>query len=140
VNQRIFRSVSKAGGISPRLIATSCFVSSALISCKSPTQGKESYLLAYDKLDSQRGPNAEYGQEEYKKAGAENQPFHDDGIEEYGTTRASDHTISPEDFPWRSIRVQDGQHRYLTGGPFEQQKGKLATAFAREGAISADTI
>ncbi|KAJ4357417.1 uncharacterized protein N0V89_001992 [Didymosphaeria variabile] len=70
----------------------------------------------------QRGPDdRSFPSSQTTEGGAGNEPFHDDKLNQYGTTRASDSNISPEDFPWRSVRLQPGEHRYLTGGPQDQQ-------------------
>ncbi|KAF1958480.1 hypothetical protein CC80DRAFT_592168 [Byssothecium circinans] len=70
----------------------------------------------------QRGPlDDNWGNNQFKEWGGKNEPFHDDNLRRYGTSRASDSNVSPEDFPWRSIRLGDNQKRYLTGGPHAEQ-------------------
>ncbi|KAF2676374.1 hypothetical protein K458DRAFT_437278 [Lentithecium fluviatile CBS 122367] len=75
----------------------------------------------------QRGPDSNsFPSSQTTEGGAGNEPFHDDKLDQYGTTRASDSNISPEDFPWRSVQLQPDEHRYLTGGPRAQQDSQGA--------------
>jgi hypothetical protein len=74
---------------------------------------------------SQRQPNSQAGDQAYQDSGAALQPFHDDQLQQRQTSQINHNTQSPEDFPWRSIQLGQGERRYLMPGAYNAQPRTL---------------
>lgn len=84
-------------------------------------------MLTLHSHDSQRQLTAAAGEQSYRASGARLNPFFAEELDRRGTSQINSETTSAEEFPWRSIIVQEGSVRYLGPATIDQQNSMSAT-------------
>ena len=91
------------------------------------TSHEEKFMLTLHSHYSQKQFTIAAGDQAYTDSGAELQPFIADQLRQRGTSQISSRTTSAEEFPWRTILLQDNEFRYLGPATLSQQRCMLAT-------------